>query len=83
MKANRAGIQAASQAVGCEVAAISPVVDAPRGGFLKDGRVRIFFERHKFHKFTDGVFSATHTDISNKADAGSVTQAGHGKADLS
>ena len=38
-------------------------------GFLADRRPKILFERHWFHKFTGGKFSAEHPDISN-AEAG-------------
>ncbi len=43
----------AAKVLKCEVAAIKAVtsVEAPKGGFLNDGRVRILFERHKFHKY--------------------------------
>ena len=62
----------AAQSLGCHVAAIKAVceVEAPRGGFLADGQITILFERHKFHQFTDGEFSATHPDISNPKPGG-------------
>lgn len=64
-----AGFEAAAQALNCEVAAIKAVcqVEAPKGGFLADDRVRILFERHKFYKYTGGKTSPflAHSDICN------------------
>jgi len=40
-------------------------VEAPFGGFLSDGQCRILFERHWFHRFTEGRFSRQHPGISN------------------
>lgn len=62
----------AALALGCEVAAIKAVceVEAPRGGFLEDGRVRILFERHKFYKYTSGKFASSHPDICNPQPGG-------------
>jgi hypothetical protein len=56
----------------CEIAAIKAVAEVEsRGeGFLPDGRPKILFERHKFHKFTNGRFAATHPDISNASAGG-------------
>jgi peptidoglycan hydrolase-like protein with peptidoglycan-binding domain len=55
----------AAKEIGCTVAAVRAVAEVEsRGGFLSDGRPRILFERHKFHKFTDGRFSAQHSHIS-------------------
>lgn len=67
----------AAQELNCDVAAIKAVceVEAPKGGFLEDGRPTILFERHKFHKFTGGRFSAEHPDISS-AKAGGYGPAG-------
>ena len=39
-------------------------------GFLPDRRPKILFERHWFHKFTNGRFSAQNPDISNPAAGG-------------
>ncbi len=74
-----ADFQAAAKELGCEVAAIKAVseVEAPRGGFLSDGRVRILFERHKFHEFTGGRFSAGHPDISNRKPGGYGAEGAH------
>lgn len=78
-KLTEAGFAAAAELLGCEVAAIKAVceVEAPKGGFLDDDRVRILFERHKFHRFTGGIFSAEHSDISNKAPGGYGPEGAH------
>ncbi|WP_368407545.1 N-acetylmuramidase family protein [Chryseobacterium gilvum] len=34
--------------------------------FQADGKPKILFERHKFHAFTAGKYSADHPDISNE-----------------
>lgn len=51
----------------CEVAAIKAVasVEAAGDGFLPDGRVKILFEAHIFHKYTQGKFTASHPHISS------------------
>ncbi|TXH53813.1 MAG: N-acetylmuramidase family protein [Desulfurellales bacterium] len=62
----------------CDVPAIKAVVEveAPRGGFLSDGRPVILFERHKFFQFTKGAYYATHPDICNPERGGYVGGAG-------
>jgi hypothetical protein len=40
-------------------------VETSGSGFLADGRPKILFERHMFHRLTDGRHSAGHSDISN------------------
>ncbi len=67
-----ADYQAAAKLLNCEVAAIKAVaeVESRGAGFQPDGRPKILFERHKFHKFTGGKFDATHPDISNKSAGG-------------
>lgn len=70
-------IEAAAQELGCEVAAVKAVIDVEsRGGFLSDSRPKILFERHLFHRFTDGAFSAAHSDISSSQPRGYVGGAG-------
>ena len=78
-KLTEAGFQAAAAELGCEVAAIKAVceVEAPKGGFLDDDRVRILFERHKFHKFTAGLYDDTHPDISNPKPGGYGEEGAH------
>jgi hypothetical protein len=63
---------AAAKALNCEVASIKAVteVEAPKGGFLDDGRVTILFERHKFHRYSGGRFSSKYPDISNPTAGG-------------
>lgn len=59
-------IEAAAAALGCDVAAVRAVIDVEsRGGFLPDSRPKILFERHLFHRMTDGVHDAAHPDISS------------------
>jgi len=45
--------------LGCSVAQIKAVraVEAAGSGFDRDGRPKILFERHRFHKLTGGAFS--------------------------
>ncbi|MEW6211355.1 MAG: N-acetylmuramidase family protein [Acidobacteriota bacterium] len=59
----------AAQLLGCSVAAIKAVseVEAPRGGFLPDGRPTILFEGHIFSRYTKGQYDATHPTISYPA----------------
>ncbi len=60
-----AAIARAAQALRCDEAAVRAVIDVEsRGGFLRDGRPKILFERHYFHRLTGGVHSAAHPDIS-------------------
>ncbi len=68
----QADFERAATALRCEVAAIRAVceVEAPRGGFLSDGRVVILFERHWFHRLTKGQYSNLHPDISNPKPGG-------------
>ena len=62
----------AAAALSCEVAAIKAVcaVEAPKGGFLPDGRPTILFERHQFSKRTGRRFDTAHPDISNPKPGG-------------
>ena len=50
----------------CDVPAIKAVaeVESSGAGFLKDGRPKILFERHKFSGFTKGRYNQTHPGIS-------------------
>lgn len=45
-------------------------VEAPRGGFQDDDQVSILFERHYFHRLTNGRYDKTHPDISNPVAGG-------------
>ncbi len=63
---------AAATLLNCEIAAIKAVaeVESRGAGFLSDGRPKILFERHKFHKFTNGKYDSSHPDISNRSAGG-------------
>lgn len=56
----------------CEVAAIQAVaeVESLGAGFLLDGRPKILFERHVFHRLTGGKFAAANPDISSGTPGG-------------
>ncbi|MCB1955212.1 MAG: N-acetylmuramidase family protein [Zoogloeaceae bacterium] len=56
----------AANLLGCDVATIKAVcaVEAPRGGFLDDGRPVVLFEGHKFSRMTGGRFDRLHPTIS-------------------
>lgn len=45
-------------------------VETPRGGFQEDGQVAILFERHYFHRLTNGRYDNSHPDISNPVAGG-------------
>lgn len=49
----------AAGAIGCSVRQIKAVhaVEAAGNGFDREGRPKILYERHKFHRFTGGRFS--------------------------
>lgn len=70
--------QEAAKLLNCEVAVIRAVaeVEAPGAGFLDDGRPKILYERHVFHRLTGGKYSKTHPDISRS------TPGGYGKAGI-
>lgn len=40
-------------------------VEAPKGGFQPDGQVTILFERHYFHRLTNGKFDRSNPRVSN------------------
>ncbi|WP_443477929.1 N-acetylmuramidase domain-containing protein [Novosphingobium aerophilum] len=73
-----ADYEAAAKKIGCSVAAIRAVsqVESAGGGFLADGRPKILFERHIFHKLTKGNYTAAHSDISWPKRGGYVGGAG-------
>jgi len=56
----------AAERLGCTVAAIKAVaqVESAGQGFFRDGRPKILFERHIFHRLTRGIYSAANPDIS-------------------
>lgn len=67
----RGEIAKAAQDIGCDQAAILAVIDVEsHGGFLPDKRPKILFERHLFHRLTNGKHSAAHPDISSSKPGG-------------
>lgn len=56
----------AADILDCEVAVIQAVAEVESGGdgFLADGRCKILFEPHIFHRYTDGLFSLSHPALS-------------------
>lgn len=78
-KLTEEGFAEAARLLGCDVAAIKAVceVEAPKGGFLPDDRVTILFERHKFHRFTGGIYSKQYPDISNPSAGGYGSAGAH------
>ncbi len=70
---NNAAIDAAAKKIGCERAAVKAVTMTEvgiRGPFDAMGRATILFERHLFHKWTNGRFDASNPDISNRIGGG-------------
>lgn len=66
MTITNADIAAAATSISIEPAVLKAVltVEAPAGGFLPDGQVRILFEPHRFSKLTNGSYDKSHPDIS-------------------
>lgn len=62
-----ADYRSAAMTLGCEEAAIRAIakVESPRGPFEDDGEPSILFERHVFHRLTNGRFDSLAPDISN------------------
>jgi hypothetical protein len=59
-----AAIADAAKAIGCDEAAIRAVIAVEsHGGFLADNRPKILFERHYFHRLTNGKFDKSDPDI--------------------
>lgn len=72
----------AARELGVDVAAVKAVceVEAPRGGFQKDGQPVILFERHLFSRYTHGKWDNAHPDISNPKPGGyGASLAQHGR----
>jgi hypothetical protein len=67
----------AAAALGVSVAAIKAVaeVEAPKGGFLPDGRPTILYERHVFSRLTGRKYDKSHSDLSNEQPGGYKTGA--------
>lgn len=66
------GIQRAAAVIGCDVPALRAVlqVEALGAGFLEDGRPKILFERHIFHRLTGGKFDAVLPRVSQASPGG-------------
>lgn len=66
------GIQRAATVIGCDVPALRAVlqVEALGSGFLEDGRPKILFERHIFHRLTQGKFDTIAPTISSPVAGG-------------
>lgn len=62
----------AAAELGCELAAIKAVAEVESAGdpFLPDGRPKILFERHIFHRKTGGEYSAEHSGVSSSSPGG-------------
>lgn len=62
----RADYERAAEALSCDAESIQAVteVEAPMGGFLRDGRLRLLFEGHVFHRYTRGEYDKSHPDVS-------------------
>jgi hypothetical protein len=72
MKITNEQIAVLSQLFGYNPAAVAAVleVEAPKGGFLPDGRLTILFERHIFWKLTPEKVSKVRPDLSNPQPGG-------------
>ena len=59
----------AAELLNCDIAAIKAVaeVESSGNGFLSDGRVKILFEGHQFHKHTKGAYAESYPTICYKA----------------
>jgi hypothetical protein len=55
-----------SKRIGCDVACIQAVasVESSGGGFNPDGSPKTLFEGHWFHRYTKGIYAASHPDLS-------------------
>lgn len=81
---NEDDFRRAAAALRCEVAAVKAVcqVEAPRGGFLADGRPTVLFERHTFSKLTGRRFDAKFPTISSPSPGGYGAAGAHQHARL-
>lgn len=57
----------AAKELDCEVSALKAVteVEAAGEGFLPDGRPKVLFEAHLFHRYTKGRFDESHPHLSS------------------
>ena len=72
MTLTRQDYEDAAKILGCEPEAIQAVsqVESNGDGFDNQGRPKILFERHIFHRRTKGKYSNAHPNISNKSSGG-------------
>lgn len=78
----QADFERAAFALRCDVASIKAVteVEAPMGGFNKDGTPTILFERHIFRRETGGKFDKNYPHLSSSKPGGYGTVASqHGR----
>ena len=52
------------------IRAVMEVETGPGSGFLPDGRMKILFERHVFHRLTGGRYDESHPDVSSPTGGG-------------
>lgn len=80
------GLSKAAESLGCGVPEIWALIftetDPPHGGFYKDKRPQILFERHIFHRLTNGRFDGVDSNISNPIPGGYGPGAAHQYARL-
>lgn len=69
MSLTKADFEQAAKKLGCPVAAIMAVaeVEAPRGGFDKEGKPAILFEAHKFSKHTSHQYDSSYPNLSSRS----------------
>ena len=61
-----ADFQRAADKLGCEVAMVKAINEVEsRGGFLRDGKIKILFEAHIFSQHTKGKYDALYPGISS------------------
>lgn len=62
----------AAKRLRCDVAAIKAVarVESRGNGFLRSGKPKILFERHKFYKYTKGKYRRSHPHLCNRRAGG-------------
>lgn len=67
-----AGIARAAALIGCDVRTLRAViaVEAASAGFLPDGRPKILFERHWFHRLTNGKYDQLAPAVSSAKPGG-------------
>ncbi|MBV7255855.1 DUF3380 domain-containing protein [Pacificimonas sp. WHA3] len=71
-KMTAGAIEQAARDLDCQVAAVKAVmeVESAGGGFFRNKKPKILFERHHFAKFTNNAYNGTHPDISSRRAGG-------------